>query len=385
MKTKRAALVYSGQPRHLKECYANHVATFHEANPGWEFDVFAHIWHDDQWIDPDYARSASSELDARKIERRWRTTEVKGSHAFESDIKNFITENWKPKKIVFEKPRDFVDEGLERHLGFAPSGHRDEHKNNPISMFYSIERANNLKREYEKNGGFKYDCVIRLRTDCYFVDPLGPLGECDMRKLNVTVFDVPPRHHPPDIFAFYMQDIFALGGSAVMDKYSAVFSNIKACYENASFDCRYLFQGHYLLGFHVRVHQKLEVAEHPWIGHLWRFRFFGHFDSVRRFDFCMAFMKTHLGDHVAAAHESAARLVAGAACSMVRLEDFSSFYRLYINTIPEPRMLGLRYFQKALKSGIDFLEYKPGDKVRAIFIFNFYRYKLQALIKKAMR
>jgi len=46
----KVALIYSGQPRHLKECFENHRSTFWDANPDAEIDVFAHIWYDEAWV-----------------------------------------------------------------------------------------------------------------------------------------------------------------------------------------------------------------------------------------------------------------------------------------------------------------------------------------------
>ena len=44
----KLALLYSGQPRHLRECHENHVKNFHQE--GWDVDVFAHIWYDESWV-----------------------------------------------------------------------------------------------------------------------------------------------------------------------------------------------------------------------------------------------------------------------------------------------------------------------------------------------
>ena len=46
--SKKLALIYSGQPRHLRECYENHHSNFYQ--PGWDVDVFAHIWYDESWV-----------------------------------------------------------------------------------------------------------------------------------------------------------------------------------------------------------------------------------------------------------------------------------------------------------------------------------------------
>ena len=40
-----------------------------------------------------------------------------------------------------------------------------------LSMFYHIEKCNNLKTEYEKENNFEYDIVIRTRSDLVFFTP----------------------------------------------------------------------------------------------------------------------------------------------------------------------------------------------------------------------
>ena len=48
IQTKRLALIYSGQPRHLRECHENHIKNFYQE--GWDVDVFAHVWYDKSWV-----------------------------------------------------------------------------------------------------------------------------------------------------------------------------------------------------------------------------------------------------------------------------------------------------------------------------------------------
>ena len=67
-------MIYSGQPRHLKECFENHRSTFWDANPDAEIDVFAHIWYDEAWV-------GSYFWDQYKDRGRW-----------EADLKDFVKE-----------------------------------------------------------------------------------------------------------------------------------------------------------------------------------------------------------------------------------------------------------------------------------------------------
>ena len=119
----KVALIYSGQPRHLKECFENHRSTFWDANPDAEIDVFAHIWYDEAWV-------GSYFWDQYKDRGRW-----------EADLKDFMVDKWQPKGLVFEEPKEFDAEDIH------PDPRFPHPVNNIISMFYSVSEANNLKKK----------------------------------------------------------------------------------------------------------------------------------------------------------------------------------------------------------------------------------------------
>jgi len=120
-----------------------------------------------------------------------------------------------------------------------------------LSLFYSMERANDHKREYENKNNFKYDCVIRLRTDEFFMRPIGPISTYDMNLVNVLKDWV----H----LDYGLNDRFAFGSSELMDKYLDVYSNFeKLCEMGASVnqEC--------LIGFNSQIRHKLPIAKHDW-------------------------------------------------------------------------------------------------------------------------
>ena len=186
-------MIYSGQPRHLKECFENHRSMFWDANPDAEIDVFAHIWYDEAWV-------GSYFWDQYKDRGRW-----------EADLKDFMVDKWQPKGLVFEEPKQFDAEDIH------PDPRFPHPVNNIISMFYSVSEANNLKKKYEEENDFKYDCVVRLRTDEYFYNPIGSLDNYDLNTVNVLNEWAHVEHGINDHFAF--------GSSELMDKYLDVFEN----------------------------------------------------------------------------------------------------------------------------------------------------------------
>lgn len=137
----KIALCLSGQPRYLqigyKHLYENIISKY-------DVDVFSHIWFDESLVNKDIEFSIP----------------YNRSHKWEKDVDKKLIDLYKPKKWLFEQPKQF---SLENFLGanfeaIAP--------NNVLSMFYSIKQANNLRQQYELEKNIQYDLVIRSRTDC---------------------------------------------------------------------------------------------------------------------------------------------------------------------------------------------------------------------------
>jgi hypothetical protein len=79
------------------------------------------------------------------------------------NYEKLLIENYDDCKVKFQK---LLDE-----LKFVPATDPiDEPRNDigPISMHYSIHKANELKKDYEKENNMQFDWVIRMRTDSDF-------------------------------------------------------------------------------------------------------------------------------------------------------------------------------------------------------------------------
>lgn len=86
-----------------------------------------------------------------------------------------------------------------------------------LSMYYSIYRANELKREYEKKYQMTFDRVIRMRFDSDFEDK-----ELDLTNL-VSDVNIPEGEDWLD----GINDQFAVGTSKGIDIYSNFFNEIQ--------------------------------------------------------------------------------------------------------------------------------------------------------------
>lgn len=229
----KIALLYSGEPRHVKECHTNHIETFWKANPNTQIDVFAHIWY-------------SHDMNGKYF---W--NEYKNRGHYEIDVGNFILTTLQPKKLIFQKPKTFLVKNI-------ISDSRFPHPiNNILSMFYSIDKVNKLKKEYEKINNFQYNCVVRLRTDEYFQSNIGQLSEYNLNSINVLNEYAHVEHG--------LNDHFAFGSSDIMDKYLDVYKNI-----NELNDLGAEINPECLIGFNAQKKYKLPITKNNWKYLLWR-------------------------------------------------------------------------------------------------------------------
>ena len=152
-------------------------------------------------------------------------------------------------------------------LKFAPQDLQDQVRTDvgPISMHYSIFKANELKRRYEIENNITFDWVIRMRTDSDFRH-----DSLDMRSLNHNL-NVPAGE---DWFDGAINDQFAIGTSDAMDVYSNLYNNLHTLQSSKYHPETMLF--HYLknmnltinrIDFPVRINNGIDFRK-VWYPHL---------------------------------------------------------------------------------------------------------------------
>lgn len=233
----RIALCYSGRPRSIQECYDNHKEYFRLGQDN--VDVFAHLWFDEDLVGSRFPSSVNQGV--------WP----------DAEIKEWINENWKPKKVKYEKPRVF--DQMYNDI-WQPKWPHCHPKDNQISMFYGIEQVMNLKKEYEEENNFKYDYVIRMRSDLEFKQSPGQFEDYDQDKLHVYRVNPGPDWIQTGVEEFAVLDIIAWGGSEVMDKYGTTYSNLERILSEG---CP-AFTPDSLLGYNAVKVNNLSVEKHPW-------------------------------------------------------------------------------------------------------------------------
>lgn len=183
----KVAVCISGQPRLYKKGFE----TIHEnlIKPN-DADVFIHLWHD-------------VDKENEKYDVPQRVKKQKRNSKIDPGVLSEIYRLYQPKAMKVEPQKDFTERKYAYNKGGGVSSGF-----NTYSMFYSIQKANELKSDEEKKYGFKqfrqnYDVVVRCRTDLNIKTKID-LSEFrdDFDKMNVPPVFVKHNDHCPDIFMF---------------------------------------------------------------------------------------------------------------------------------------------------------------------------------------
>ena len=205
----RIALLLSGQPRFVKE-----VAPIILANVIGDYNVntFCHFWFDDKLQSEPYKYGECNKGEWHK-------------QRISADAIDEAIEAYHPVELVTEPSKSFTDsavpfeESLNRYWYGAkedpdPDNFRRTNINNCLSYFYSLNEVNKLKKVYEYANDFKYDWVVRCRTDSMIHTKI------PYEKLNPSVINFSHMQGQPDGM---INDWFDFAGSKEMDAFMSVF------------------------------------------------------------------------------------------------------------------------------------------------------------------
>ena len=127
--------------------------------------------------------------------------------------------------------------------------------------FYNIFMCNELKRKYEIQNNFKYNLVIRSRADYFWFRCLTNI-ELQLAQNNILI---PADWAFKGVRPYARADVFAIGGSKLMDTYSLMFDKISD-YINVIG----MFHPESLCGYHLMINsipnienERCVVFEYP--------------------------------------------------------------------------------------------------------------------------
>jgi hypothetical protein len=216
----KIALCFSGQPRFVNEVY-NYIQQ--NVCDGYDVDVFMHLWFDEELQTKPYKYGGNGNW----VDQRISPDAIKYAEALYS-----------PKKLKVEKSRIFRDSNIVTDYCYDLSGnlidwtkhwkesqepdYRNRMVNNWLSSFYSLNQVNILKKEYEYENDFKYDFVVRCRTDSVVHTKI-VYEQYDPRVVYYTNI----LNQPDGMIADYLN----LGGSKVMDCFMSTFNYIDRIFD----------------------------------------------------------------------------------------------------------------------------------------------------------
>lgn len=212
-RNRRIALCISGQPRQVGQAF-NESIKQHIIEPNNITDVFCHTWWREEWDDnvphqthnrPKYYFSKQDLVDIRSM--------------------------YKPTRIEIEDDRKYHNYVRENFMDNPEYQSAQEHNIiDTYPKYLSIRKANDLKNEYEREHGFQYDYVIKLRMDLFFASPI------QIEKLNVSdkiyIPSVAPGTPMGLVQETHANDMFAVGNKENMDTYCALADNLHVVAKN---------------------------------------------------------------------------------------------------------------------------------------------------------
>lgn len=238
----KIALCLSGQPRNINAGWVNLNHTILQKNS--KVDVFIHTWWDDSFVGKKFENAWADTLNSGRSKDVVPTPKEMSSEV-EHDTIDIIHELYQPKDICIDSPIvSFPESDYQlRSSRSAIDVNKEWTENyfyNIDSMWYSVNKCNELKKKFEMEKEFLYDVVIRARFDSFLNKGLDFRYNI-VRKNTIYVFEkyeitwygniYGNRYKTRDIESmiryrnYYVNDTFAFGKSDVMDAYSDTGKN----------------------------------------------------------------------------------------------------------------------------------------------------------------
>lgn len=140
---QRVALCFYGQPRFYNSRSYTWIKKM--ILDVYRPDVFFHTW----WSPDDVGKQYSA------------APQIHLNVGVEDDVVNQLVALYRPTRFSYEPSREFPrpEEWVYKKVinEYVPT--------NMMSMYYSMKQVRDMKRDHEKENGFKYDWVIRMRFD----------------------------------------------------------------------------------------------------------------------------------------------------------------------------------------------------------------------------
>ena len=192
----KVAICFSGLPRNIKDTYNSIYEIL--LVPNNIEDVFIHTWECEEGED---------------IGNKW------GKYLYDKSSEDYILEKYSPKRYVKEPQEDLKSKS--NYLSDALISKYSVGKYTTVfdkqSQFYSLFKSIELISEYQKEHGFVYDMIIKLRFDLMFLFPI-IVKDLDPQVLHVSDFGTD---------GIRSNDWIAIGTYDNIQKYGEVWNNFE--------------------------------------------------------------------------------------------------------------------------------------------------------------
>lgn len=217
-KKRRVAVCLTGIPKYCK----NSIESIKKL--GDNVDVFIHTWIVDNSSQLKNGVTSDEKLNVYGIGKNPQSYDT-----YQNFTENNLEKLYSPKLYKIEKLDDYLEYFKhQKELFLQIDG---INKNNSyiksigvISMFYGIEKACELKKQYEEEHNFKYDVVFRMRFDSH-IPNWHDWHYSIIDNKNLIIPD-PDRDFGATGHGGGLNDQFWYGPSELYDKSANVYSNL---------------------------------------------------------------------------------------------------------------------------------------------------------------
>ena len=212
----RIAVCFSGALRQFKTCYKTfkeHIADANDCN----IDIFFSVWKSKV---RHFKKQVSDEGTLKEALGLYNPTAI-SKEVYDQEKRLELYKSSRMDEFQREAQKFHKCQPKHRKDKCRLCGTNNIH--NQIGQLYNIWKANELKKKYEIENGFKYDLVMRTRFDNYF---FSSLTNDDAERISNGSVWIP---YGFDDFLEYgggLNDQLAIGTSKAMDAYSDMYPNM---------------------------------------------------------------------------------------------------------------------------------------------------------------
>lgn len=158
--------------------------------------------------------------------------------------KEKIESLWKPKKYILREYNENVRKEVHPNDQIFNENKRPESTPQTwLSGIYNVKLCNQLKKDYENENNFKYDVVIKCRTDLEWYKSISN-EELELAKLGNIL--IPTAWDFKTVHPLGTSDVIAISNSWGINKYASLIDNVDTYWNEGN-----IFHPESFVGIHI--------------------------------------------------------------------------------------------------------------------------------------